>query len=264
MLGALLAKAAWSAAIVLGLSWLAERVSARVAGLVSGAPQNAVIVYFFIGWDMGIPFVVESVPHGIAAFTATIGFVLAYHAASSRMTRWSVIGGPLAGLAVFLAIALVLVRIPFTLAGAAALTLATIGAAVWLLRRVAYVPVTEPVRYTVRLLALRASGAAALIVGVIALAQALGPRWAGLLAGFPTILLPTLLIIHLAYGRANAHAIIRNFPLGVVSIVIYLISLPATFAWLGVPVGTVASLALSVGYLAAIHAVLKRSVGQSR
>ena len=80
----LLAKALWSAALVIALTWLAERVSTRVAGIVAGAPQNAVLVYFFVGRDMGIPFAVESVPHGVASFTATIAFVLAYYAAGAR------------------------------------------------------------------------------------------------------------------------------------------------------------------------------------
>jgi hypothetical protein len=50
----LLAKAFSSAAIVLGLSAIAARVSLRIAGILAGAPQAVVLVYFFVGRDMGI------------------------------------------------------------------------------------------------------------------------------------------------------------------------------------------------------------------
>jgi uncharacterized membrane protein (GlpM family) len=248
----LLAKALWSAAIVLCLTWLAERVSTRIAGIVSGAPQNVVLVFFFVGRDMGISFVTKSAPHGVAAFTATIGFVLAYYGASLRFTRYSAFWSSLIAVMVFVAIAAALSTIPFTLASATVMTFGVIGLASWLFRNVELTPVKNPVRYTARLLVARACLAAAFIVGAITLAEMLGTRWTGLLAGFPAILLPTLLIIHTTYGRASTHAIIRNFPVGVVSIILYILSVPITFPLLGVYVGTLASLAVSLAYLATI------------
>ena len=54
----LLIKAAWSAAVVLGLTIVAERMGSRVAGLLSGAPLTAVLVFFFVGQDLGVDYVV--------------------------------------------------------------------------------------------------------------------------------------------------------------------------------------------------------------
>jgi uncharacterized membrane protein (GlpM family) len=248
----LVAKALWSAVIVLGLSAIAERVSMRIAGILAGAPQNAVLVYFFVGRDMGIEHVTQSVPYGIASFSATIAFALAYYLGSSSLPRYSALTGSLMGLIAFGAVAVVLSMISFTLVSATALTLCAIGAAVWLARGIELVPLEKPVRYTLGLLLLRASVAAALIIGVITLAEMLGPRWTGLLTGFPTIVLPTLLIIHLTYGAAHTHAIIRNFPLGIVSIILYILSVPITFSAWGVYGGTAASLAVSFLYLGAV------------
>lgn len=248
----LLAKVLWSAALVLGLSFLAERVSTRIAGLLAGAPQNAVLVYFFVARDMGIAHVVESAPHGAASFSATVAFVLAYYLGSSSLARLSIVAGPLVGIATFAAVAAVLSRIPFTLATGALLTMCVIVATSGIFRRIADAPVTRPVRYTPRLLLLRGGLAVALIVGVIAVAESLGAAWTGLLAGFPATLLPTLLIIHRTYGAANTHAIIRNFPLGVGSIVLYTLCVPLAFPALGVWGGTLACLAVSFLYLAAV------------
>ena len=256
----LLAKALWSAAIVIALTWLAERVSTRVAGIVAGAPQNAVLVYFFVGRDMGIPFAVESAPHGVASFTATISFVLAYDAAASRASRHTALWGTLSGLAAFWVVAVVLAAIPFTFARAALVTACAIAVAIRLFRHGGSVLIARPVRYTPRLLFLRGSAAAATIAFTVTLAEFLGPRWAGLMAGFPATLLPTLLIIHLTYGRPSALAVLRTFPLGVVSVAIYVASIAVFFPLLGVAAGTAAALGVSVLYLLAVALVGARRI----
>jgi uncharacterized membrane protein (GlpM family) len=248
----LLAKALWSAAIVIALTWLAERVSTRAAGIVAGAPQNAVLVYFFVGRDMGIPFAVESVPHGVASFTATIAFVLAYYAAASRAARRTALWGTAAGLAAFWLVAIALSVIPFTFAPAALVTACAIAFAIRLFRHAGSAPIARPVRYSARLLFLRGSAAAITIAFAVTTAEFLGPRWAGLMAGFPATLLPTLLIIHLTYGRASALAVLRTFPLGVVSVAIFVTGVAIFFPALGVPLGTAAALAVSVVYLIAV------------
>jgi hypothetical protein len=259
----LLAKALWSAVLVIALTWLAERVSSRVAGIVAGAPQNAVLVYFFVGHDMGIPFAVASAPHGISSFTATIAFVLAYHAAAARTARHTALWGTLAGLAAFWVVAVALAAIPFTFASATLVTGCSIALAVRLFRGGAPAPALRPVRYTAELLVLRGSAAAVTIAFTVTLAEFLGPRWAGLMAGFPATLLPTLLIIHLTHGRASALAVLRHFPLGVVSVAIYVASVAVAFPLLGIYAGTAAALAVSVLYLICVG-IAGRRVGAAR
>jgi uncharacterized membrane protein (GlpM family) len=254
----LLAKVVWSAAVVLGLSAVAERVSMRIAGILAGAPQNVVLVYFFVGRDMGIDHVTQSTPHAIASFSATIAFALAYYWGSSYFPRYSAVAGALIGVAAFTVAAGILSTIPFTLTSATTLTLCVMGLAVWLVRRIELMPLAMPVGYTPSLLLLRGTVAAVLIVGVITLAEILGTRWTGLLTGFPTIVLPTLLIIHLTYGAAQTHAIIRNFPVGMGSIILYILSVPITFPRWGVYGGTAASLAVSFLYLAAVALIGRR------
>jgi hypothetical protein len=248
----LVAKVLWSAAIVLGLSSIAERVSTRIAGILSGTPQNVVLVYFFVGRDMGISHVTQSAPHAIASFSATVAFALAYYMASSKFDRYSAVAGSVFGIAAFIAVAVMLSMIPFTLVSATILTLCGIGLAIRLGKGIKLMPLERPVRYTPSLLLLRASTAAMLVVAVITLAEVLGPRWTGLLTGFPTIFLPTLLIIHLTYGAAPTHAIIRNFPIGLVAVILYILSVPITFPLWGIYGGTAASLAISFVYLIAV------------
>lgn len=252
VVASLLAKGLWSAGIVIGLAAIAERVSPRVAGILSGAPLSSVLIYLFVGLDMGTPYIVESVPHGIAAFSATLAFVLTYYSASRRLTRFAAAGSTLFAVAVFVVVASALSAIPFSLAGAGALTLCAIALSVWLFRKIEFVRVERPVRLTFRLLLMRGGLAAGLIVFVIALAEALGPGWTGLLAGFPSTLLPTLLIIHVTYGAAHTHALMRSFPIGMGSIVLYILSVTVTFPLWGVYGGTAASIAVSLAYISTV------------
>lgn len=248
----ILAKGLWSAGIVIGLAAIAERLSPRVAGILSGAPLSSVLIYLFVGLDMGTPYIVDSVPHGIAAFSATLAFVLVYYEASRRLTRFVATGSTLCAVTVFVVVAGGLSAIPFTLASASAMTLCAIVLSVWLFRKIEFVRVERPVRLTFRMLLIRGGLAAGLIVCVIALAEALGPNWTGLLAGFPSTLLPTLLIIHVTYGAAHTHALMRSFPIGMGSIVLYILSVTVTFPLWGVFGGTAASLAVSLAYISTV------------
>ena len=248
----LLAKALWSAGIVMGLAFVAERIGTRIAGLLAGAPLSAVLIFFFVGRDMGIAYIVDSVPHGIASFSGTLVFVLVYYWTSSRLARFPALGGAMAAIAAYLSIASVLATIPFTLASGTALTVFVIALSHWLLRKIDFAALVRPISYTAHLLLLRGGVAAALIITVIMLAEILGPRWTGLLVGFPTTLLPTLLIIHFTHGTAATHAMIRNFPIGMGSIILYILSVPHSFTLWGVYGGTAASLAVAFTYLSVI------------
>ena len=248
----LLAKALWSAGIVMGLAFVAERIGTRIAGLLAGAPLSAVLIFFFVGRDMGIAYIVDSVPHGIASFSGTLVFVLVYYWTSSRLARFPALGGAMAAIAAYLGIASVLATIPFTLASGTALTVFVIALSHWLLRKIDFAAMVRPISYTAHLLLLRGGVAAALIITVIMLAEILGPRWTGLLVGFPTTLLPTLLIIHFTHGTAATHAMIRNFPIGMGSIILYILSVPHSFTLWGVYGGTAASLAVAFTYLSVI------------
>ncbi len=243
---------AWSAAIVIGLSLIAERVSPRIAGIMAGAPLGTFFVYLFVGLDQGPHFVVASVPHAIAGFSATCAFVVAYTAASARLGSVSVVGSVTLSVSAFAVVAMLLVRVPFNLVGAIAVNLSACSLSYWLLRGNVYVRIERPVRLTFALLALRGGLAAAFVAGTVTVAQGLGTRWTGLATGFPMTMLPTLIILHATYGVPSTHALLRTVPLGMASIVIYILVAKETFARWGVLPGTVAAMTASCVYLAAV------------
>jgi uncharacterized membrane protein (GlpM family) len=238
-------KAAAAGTIVLGLSLLAERIKPWIAGIIAGAPMGALLSFYMLGVEKGPSFVIAAVPHAIAGMTGVLVFVLIYHAVSLRVGRLNALFSTLAGCAAFALIALTLDRLTFTVWTALPLTVTVTVLAGYLFRRVADVRILRPARLTFGL------SAALLVVSAVSLAEALGPRWAGILVGFPLTLLPTMLIIHLTYSRDHVHALLRGFPVGMGSVLTYLVTLPWTFGALGVHLGTLTSLLAAFGYLAA-------------
>jgi len=120
------------------------------------------------------------------------------------------------------------------------------------------VNVTRSVRLTPVVLLLRAAFAAGIIVAITAAAQAVGPAWAGLFSAFPTALLPLVLIVHMTYGKAHVHTIIKNFPHGIGSLVAYGVSVSYLYPAWGVGWGTLTAFGIATVYLLIYGAVAGR------
>ncbi len=259
----LLAKVLTSGGVVLGLSVLAERVGPRAAGVLSGAPLGAVMVYFFLGHEVGTGSVVAGIPNAVAGLTGTLGFVYAYYQTSLWSSRFQIPAAPLLGVATFFAIILVLSRMALDLVSALALTATATALSARLFKsKIENLRISERIRMTPRVVTFRVGLSTAFVVSIIEFAKVLGPSWAGLLIGFPMTLLPLLLIVHMTYSREHTHALIRNFPIGIIGLMIYLLTIPLTFPALGVTLGTTVSLCAAFLYLIALPFAWKALEGR--
>lgn len=249
----LLAKLLVSIVVVLGLSLIAERLSPRVAGVLSGYPLGTAILLYFIAVEQGRGFAAQSAVFAVAGFAATLAFLYAYHRAvriGGQMANWAgALLGSIAGLAAFLAVSLAVVAASPGLMAAIALTLAALAAAMIGFRAIENQPLTTRVRLTLTVLGVRAGLAAAIVIGVSGAAATIGPKWAGLFSGFPITLYPLILILHLTYGAAPVHTVVKNFPFGMGALLAYTITVALLYEPLGLIVGTLAAFAVATVYL---------------
>jgi len=247
-----------TAAIVLTLSLIAERVSARIAGLLTGAPLGALIVFSFLAREKDGAYFAEAVPHGLAGLIGTLAFAYGYHLGCRGGPRLGLLTATLGGMTAYAAATLPLRAIDFTLVPALLTALTAIAAAAFLFRRIENVLVARAVRLTPLVLAVRAGLAALLVTLVIALAEWGGPVITGLLVGFPMTLLPTYLIVHATYGAAPVSTMIRNFPLGLGGLISFLLVIrvvaPAWGPYPAIALGVLAA----VSYLAALSMLMAR------
>lgn len=254
----LLAKVLISVMVVLGLSWIAEHVNPRIAGILSGMPLGAVLVLFFVGMELGPEFAAESALYAIPSITATLAFALGYYFASRINSRFSPLLSSLSGLICYLVIASSLQSITFNLPLGIGLSLLALAFTGFFFRSSETNKIQKKIRMTFPRMLFRSAMAASFVVAITTFADLTGPRWSGLLIGFPMTFLPFLLIIHMTYSGDQVRTIIRNFPLGLVGLLCFLIIATETIPRLGVNIAILASLGGALCYLTLLGIALNR------
>lgn len=247
-----------SVCVVLGLSWTAENVSTRVAGMISGMPLGAVLVLFFVGRELGPEFAADTAVGAVPSIAATVAFALGYFLGSRSGGRMAPAVSTTSGLAAYLAVAAVLDRLDLQLAAGVFLSLVVLVAVAAALHSFEPNPIANKVRMTWSRMAARAGTAAAFVVAITSVAHLVGPQWSGLLIGFPMTFLPFLLIIHVAYSGDHARTIIRSFPLGLTSLLVFLVVASRAIPIVGVNVAILGSLGIALAYLALLGSALNR------
>ncbi len=238
--------------VVVGLSLVAERVGIRQAGVLAGFPHGIAIVLFFIGLEQGAEFATNAALFATAGLGANVLLAYIYAQLSMRLSAGlaAVVLTGLASVSAFLAAAFILHLISPGPALAVGLTLSMIILVRFLLRKTISNDIAEKPRLRILELLLRAAIAAVIVVLITSAAAAIGPGWAGLLAGFPVVTFPLLLIIHARHGPVPVAAMVRHYPFGLVSLLVFTLSVSWGFATLGVGLGTLVGLLAALFYLA--------------
>ena len=254
----LLAKIIVSVCVVLGLSWVAEHVNSRIAGILSGMPLGAVLILFFVGRELGPEFAQTSALYAIPSIVATIAFAIGYYFASGLKIRFSPLFSSLFGVTCYFIVAAALNTLSFTMLTGVCLSLATLIVTAYAFRTSETNKIENKVRMTFPRMMFRSAMAASFVVAITTFADVVGPQWSGLLIGFPMTFLPFLLIIHMTYSADQVRAILRNFPIGLVGLLSFLIVATKTIPLLGVNLAILASIGGALAYLSILGLILNR------
>jgi hypothetical protein len=251
----ILAKIAVSIGTVLGLSMLAERAGPRVAGVLSGYPLGTAILLYFIAIEQGIAFASESAVYALPGLIATLTFLYAYFIVSRKCLSLPVVPqiffSSLGAFVTYLSVSWLFQLAPMSLIQAAVILLVAIFVALILFRKIENVRILNRVRLTKQVVFLRAALAATIVLVISGMAAWIGPRWAGLLSGFPVTLYPMMLIVHFTYGAEPVHTVIRNFPRGMGALWVYILAVTLGYPVLGLGLGTLCAFGAATVYLVA-------------
>jgi hypothetical protein len=251
--GVTIVKVMVAISMVVTLSLLAEHVSPRFAGLVSGYPLGAAITLFFLGLEIGPRFAAASAQHTMLGLIATEAFSFFYYQGSlvrlggSKVVRIVISAG--AGLAAYFLVIGICQHIQTGVVVAALLSGCSLAAFTFLLRHIADATIDARVPMSWGMLAGRALFAAAVIVLITASARLVGPVWAGLFAAFPMAMLPLCVIVHFTYRVEHVHAMIKNIPRGLGSLLLYSLAVHLTYPALGIYLGTAVAYGVATAYL---------------
>lgn len=238
-----------SVGIVLGLSLIAERLSTRIAGLLSGYPLGTAVALFFIGLEIGPQFAADSAVYTLAGFTATLALGAGYLLCGRRDGLAGVLAGSAGGLACWLTASAILATIDFTRLSGSLTTLVAIVLFSTLYRRIPERRAAARGDFSWPALIFRATLAAAIIFLITGLAHVLPPAWAGLLSAFPVTFLPFLIILHLSHGAAPTATVIKHYPAGLGSLLGYALCVSLTYPAWGLALGTLAGFCVATLWL---------------
>ena len=205
-----------SAGFTLAGTAAVERLGPRVGGLVAAVPQLAVVSLLFFAIEQGLGFAAESAFWSIPGMCATLTVLLGYlvEALSSiepvdAVRRQSMMPSA----AVDISWSLRRLAIPVA-AGACFGT-------TWMLRRLPDTAPLQRVAASPWLYAIRAGTSVVTVLTVTGLAHLLGPKWSGLMVGYPVNSLPVMVILHSHYGRDVIRSFIKIFPAGIFGVCLF-------------------------------------------
>ena len=248
--------------VVLGLAYIAERISAKVAGILAGYPLGIAIVLVFLGLEQGVDFASQAAQYAILGLLANLALALCYWYVAKQARQMVNVGlASAAGLAGFLLVAYALQGLPQAHTVTVPITLIGLLVAAALMLKVPAVAVQAVASLSKRDILFRALVAAGTVVLITGLAELIGPVWAGLLSGFPVVAFPLFLILHYHHGKSVLTNSIRVYPLGLISLLVYTTSVSLVYPHLGLLWGTLLGFSLASVYILMLPFMQKRLGG---
>ncbi|MBM9512069.1 hypothetical protein [Desulfogranum marinum] len=256
-----------SALMVLGITWIAERLSPRFAGVLLGFPLGMGLSLFFIGLEQGTLFASQSALWSIQGVVAAVVFCLVYSstaAMSATLSRLlNITLSILTSLSAYFATAFMIMQgIPSEMWLRHLLVLLTLAVTAVLFRFSASGVKKRKIRLTPLILCYRAFAAAAIILLVTGTAAIVGPRWSGLFSAFPTTILPTAVILHIHYGPTVMGPLFRELPQGMLALILFACCIHLLYPLTGVYTGIFLSYLASACYLLLYETFLRQRLNQ--
>jgi hypothetical protein len=235
---ALATKMAVSAAFVVAVAMVAERVGSVIGGLVAALPISTGPAYAFLALDHDAAFIAQSALASLAVNAGSMTFALSYILlAQTRGTIFSLS----AALVAWFATTAATQRIEWSLSGVLALNVVAFLVCLPVARKFRSVQL-RPTTTRWYDVALRAGLVAALVATVVVASGQLGPAAAGTLAVFPVVFSSLIAILQPRIGGRATAALIANIVSGLIGFAAALLVLHLT----AVPLGNPAALTLAL------------------
>jgi hypothetical protein len=223
----LLAKMLATAAIVVAVSALVERVGPFLGAMIATLPISAGPALVFVAMDHGPAFLEASARTGLPAFAGTAVFAAVYARLAQHYRTLISVGGALAA---WLLTTIWITHEPWSIGGALVLHVAVFGAAIWATRSVRRATPIARAAGRIWDIPFRAAIVMSLVAAVVIMGRLLGPEAAGTTAVAPMVFASVGLVLQPRMGGAVPAAMMANGLLGLIGLVAALafLSLSAT------------------------------------
>jgi len=251
-----------SVIVVLGLVFISER-NPRIGGLLVGLPLGTGIVVVFYAIEQDIEFVLNSVPYGIAGLAASLMFALCFYLGNEVSPVKSnniahTLFSSVCGIFGFFVAGEIISLLNLNILTSLLVFLVAYVFSRSVLKRVETVKV-EPKKSTIDKIVFRIVVITFIILTITTLADIIGCRWSGILASFPIMLSPMIVILTYDYQDKIFPTVLKSFSLSIISLVLFYICLHFLLPTLGVTPGVIITYIICFGYVYILNIYTKRS-----
>lgn len=234
---------------IAALSFIAERASAKTAGIIISFPTTIAIGFFFIGWATSPTAVVDAVAIIPAMEGVVALFTTAYLYLSKIRLRkgLSIVVSTVGSLAVWAGLAFPLAAYKFSHLGLSVLMYMILAGIAYYFITIKPHESAAPVslKYSTSEKIYRALFAGTVTALAVYLSKTLGTVWGMIFSAFPAVYISTMTIIYKNHSKAMLFKVFKNSPLGTLVFVLYAIAAMYTFPALGLLGGTIVSYIIS-------------------
>ncbi|MCL2716257.1 MAG: hypothetical protein FWD68_17255 [Alphaproteobacteria bacterium] len=238
----LVLRMALTALLVVTASIMAERSGPVIGALIATLPISAGPAYVFLSLDHDALFIAEAARTSLAINTATLTMIPVYVLVAQRHGTFT---SCTAAVAAWVALAVGLRQIQWSLVSALLLNAAVLAISLPLLARYRHVAMPPMMRRWTDI-PLRAALVALVVAAVVAASRSGSPALSGVIAPFPIVLISVMVIFHPRAGGPFAAAVIANSSFGLVGFGLAVAVLQITAARLGSAIGLSLALATAV------------------
>lgn len=241
--------------IVVVASLLVERAGPFIGAMVATLPISAGPAYIILSLDHDSEFIARSALVSLAINAAVPLFVAVYALLAQRRGLLTSFG---AAIAVWLACAMIVFRLPWSVPAAIVVNAATFAIAFTATRR--YWNATVLSRAAPRWwdIPMRAALVMGVVAAVVFTGRLIGPAAAGIAALVPVVLTSVVLVLHPRQGGQTAAAVLVNGLPGLIGFGLALACLHLTAIPLGIPLAIALWFAISVIWNLTLIAIRNR------
>lgn len=245
------------------LSFLAEKASPKMAGLIISFPSTAALSLFFISWAVGS----EEIPRIAPATLVSIGSIMFYTTAYIYVARLSlpklhsILASLLSALTVWLSSAFLLRLFNFSnlwIGVLISLTCCVFGYYFLTYRHAKEAPV-KIIHYSAGQLLFRAVFCGSIITLAVYLSKTVDPYVGAILGGFPAAFTSTLLILHWHHDSNFLSRVFKNSPIGFLPPISFVVFAAYFFPSVGTLYGFLLSYLCSIGVFLIVSLLVKRA-----
>ena len=243
--------------LVLTLSFVAEKLSPKISGILSGLPLGSSITLIFFAIENGVDYVTKVALYNIHGLFAALAFSIGYYISTFYKGKFEIFLSLLISFISYLIIAFILAYVPPHVFFTPFIVIVLMLIATIYFAKKENFSIDKKIKTSINDILFRSILTIFIFLVVSSLPKYVPSNIAGIFSSFPTVLLPLMLIIHFRHSNLQARTIIKNTPFGLSSVVIYSLIVYFSYSKIGILYGTILALFCSVLYVLIQGKVLK-------